>query len=331
MRQNCSGRLFDSLALLAMVVAVGVAGFPNASASDYPVKPVRLVIPSAPGGGTDVVARVLAPHLTKSWGQTVVVENLSGGATSIGTDAVAKAAPDGYMLLMTGVNFTFVPAVHPKLPYDAATDFTPLMLLTEQASLILVHPSMPVKSLKELIALAKSRPGEIRYGSGGPGTVIHFSTELLRLAAGIELLHVPYRGAGPATAAVLGGETQMLITTAAAALAHVKAGRLRALAWTGAQRARALPDLPTAREAGLSDYTFDNWYGLWGPARLAPAVVQAINDAFNTALAVPEVRARLATLGVEPLGGTAAKFAPYVAAELARWQKVARAAGIRSD
>jgi len=314
-----------------VVTVVAMAGPAVAEGAEYPAKPVRLIIPSAPGGGTDLVARVLAPRLNQLWGQTLVVENVSGGATSIGTHAVAKAAPDGYTLLMTGVNFTFVPAVHVKLPYDAAADFTPLLLATEQASLVLVHPSMPVKSLKDLIALAKARPGEIRYGSGGPGTVIHFSTELLRLAAGIELLHVPYRGAGPATAAVLGGETQMLITTAAAALPHVQAGRLRALAWTGAQRARAMPHLPTAREAGLSEYTFDNWYGLWGPARLAPGVVQSINEAFNKALAAPEVRERLNAMGVEPLGGPAEKFATYVAAELARWQKVARAAGIKGD
>jgi tripartite-type tricarboxylate transporter receptor subunit TctC len=311
---------------LVCVIACG-----KSIAADYPQKPVRLVIPSAPGGGTDIVARVLAQRLGQTWRHPLVVDNVSGGATSIGTNTVARAPTDGYTLLMTGVNFTFVPAVRANLPYDVRTDFEPVMLVTEQSSLIVVHPSMPVKSLEELIALAKARPGEIRYGSGGSGTVIHFSTELLRLAAGIKLLHVPYRGAGPATAAVLGGETQLLITTLAALLPHIKSGKLRPLASTGAKRARAAPELPTASEAGLPGYTFDNWYGLWAPARVPRPIVQAVNEAFNQALTAPEVSERFAAAGVEPLGGTPEKFATYLAGELSRWQNVAREAGIRAE
>ncbi|MCC6535318.1 MAG: tripartite tricarboxylate transporter substrate binding protein [Burkholderiales bacterium] len=315
-----------SAAAFGALLAAELAG-----AADFPHKPVRLVIPSAPGGGTDIVARILGQRLGQIWRSPLVVENVSGGATAIGTAAVAKAPADGYTVLMTGVNFTFVPLVRSKLPYDVAGDFEPVMLATQLASLIVVHPSMPVKSLRELIALARARPGEIRYGSGGSGTVIHFSTELFRLAAGIRLLHVPYRGAGPATAAVLGGETQMLITTLAALDPHLQSKKLRALATTGAQRARAAPGVPTAVEAGLPGYTFDNWYGLWAPARTPRAVVQALNEAFNQALAAPEVIERLAAVGVDPVGGPPEKFAAYLAAELARWREVARAADIKAE
>lgn len=323
-------RLVDRARRLGVGLVAALASSAS-MAAEFPQKPVRLIVPSAPGGGTDIVARVLAPRLGQIWGQALVVDNLSGGATMIGTHAVAKASADGYTLLMTGVNFTFVPAVRNKLPYDVRNDFEPVMLVTELASLIAVHPSMPVRSLRELIALAKARPGEIRYGSGGSGTVIHFSTELFRLAAGIELLHVPYRGAGPATTAVLGGETQMLITTLAALRPHVDAGKLRALASTGAKRARAAPQLPTAIEAGLPGYTFDNWYGLWAPANVPRAVVQVVNEAFNRALSAPDVRERLASVGVEPLGGPPEKFSTYLSNELTRWSKVAQQAGIKAE
>ncbi|MCC7484248.1 MAG: tripartite tricarboxylate transporter substrate binding protein [Burkholderiales bacterium] len=314
----------------AMVIHAACAGA-QPRAEEFPRKPVRLVVPSAPGGGTDIVARVLAQKLAPGWGQAVVVDNVSGGATTIGTNTVARAPADGHTLLMTGVNFVFVPLVQPKLPYDIAADFEPVLLVCSLASAIVVHPSMPVRSVRELVALARARPGEIRYGSGGSGTVIHFSTELLRLAAGIRLLHVPYKGAGPATTSVLGGETQMLVTTLAAVQPHIASGRLRPLATTGAVRAKAAPELPTAVEAGLPGYVFENWYGLWAPARTPRGVVTAINEAFNRALTAPDVSERFTAPGIEPVGGSPERFAAKLQSEMKRWASVAREAGIRAD
>jgi len=326
MERGSARRAASGLALVLVAVGAGAA-----FAQSYPAKPVRLVIPSAPGGGTDIVARLLAQKVSAAWPHPVVVDSVSGGATAIGTEVVARAAADGHTLLMTGVNFTFVPLVRAKLPYDIEADFEPVMLVTGQASALVVHPSMPVRSVRELIVLAKSRPGEIRYGSGGNGTVVHFSTELLRLAAGIDLLHVPYRGAGPATTAVLGGETQLLVTTLAALMPHIRSGKLRPLASTGAARAKAAPELPTVIEAGLPGYVFDNWYGLWAPARTPRAVVQTLNAEFARALAAADVVERFAAAGVDPIGGPPEKFAAYLAGEIARWKKVAAAGGIRAE
>jgi len=321
------GRGLVACALLVHAACVGA----QVRADDFPRKAVRLVVPSAPGGGTDIVARVLAQKVAQGWGQTVVVDNVSGGATTIGTNTVARAAPDGHTLLMTAVNFVFLPLVQPKLPYDIAADFEPVLLVCSLASAIVVHPSMPVRSVRDLVALARARPGEIRYGSGGSGTVIHFSTELLRLAAGIQLLHVPYKGAGPATTSVLGGETQMLVTTLAAVQPHVVSGRLRALATTGAARAKSAPELPTAAEAGLPGYVFENWYGLWAPARTPRGVVTTINVAFDRALSAPDVNERFTAPGIEPIGGSPERFAAKLQAETKRWASVAREAGIRAD
>lgn len=297
--------------------------------SDYPRKNIRLVVPSAPGGGTDLIARLFAQKLSEAWGQAVVVDNQSGGATTIGTNLVAKAAPDGYTLLMTTANFAFVAALYAKLPYDPQRDFAPVAVTVAQTDCLAVNPQLPARTVAELIALAKTR--DIRYGSGGSGSVGHFAAELFRSLAHIELTHVPYKGTGPMTTAAISREVHMMIANLGSLLPHVKAQRLRALAVTGPHRSRIVPDLPTVAEAGVPGYEFDNWYGLWAPAGTPHAIVNKLNGEINRALVSPALQARFAETGIEPLGGPPARFAEYLDAELKKWKKVARDAGIKAE
>ena len=261
----------------------------------------------------------------------MLIENISGGATRIGIHAAARAAPDGYTLLMTTVNFAFAPALYAKLPYDPVNDFMPVLHVANTISLLAVHPSLPVKSVADLIALAKKRPGELRYGSGGGGTVGHLVSAMLQTQAGITLLHVPYKGTGPATTALLSGELQVLIVNMASLLPHVTSGRVRGLAVTGASRAKIMPALPTIAESGVPGYEYSGWYGLWAPAKTPVAVVARINDTYNRVLADAALKERFAQAAIEPVGGTPEKFSAYLAAEFSKWRKVARDAGIRAE
>lgn len=288
-------------------------------------------MPSSPSGGTDLIGRLTAQKAGEAWGQTVLIENISGGATRIGIHAAARAAPDGYTLLMTTVNFAFAPALYAKLPYDPVNDFMPVVHVANTISLLAVHPSLPVKSVGDLIALAKARPGELRYGSGGGGTVGHLVSAMLQTQAGITLLHVPYKGTGPATTALLSGELQVLIVNMASLLPHVTSGRVRGLAVTGASRAKIMPALPTIAESGVPGYEYSGWYGLWAPAKTPAAVVARINDTYNRVLADAALKERFAQAAIEPVGGTPEKFSAYLAAELTKWRKVARDAGIRAE
>ncbi len=299
--------------------------------TDYPRKSVRVVVPSAPGGGTDLIARALAQKMSEAWAQPVIVDNVSGGATTIGTNGVAKAAPDGYTLLLTTANFTFVPAIYPKLPYDPEKDFAPVVLTVTQTDGLALHPGVPARSVAQLIALAKVRPDEVRYGSGGSGSVGHFAAELFRSLANVRLVHVPYKGTGPVTTAAISGEIHMFIANFASLQPHVKSGRLRVIATTGAHRAAIAPELPTIAESGLPGYEFDNWYGLWAPAATPVMVVKKINDEINRALAVRALQERFAESGIEPVGGSSEKFAEHVGSELRKWRRVGRDAGIKAD
>ena len=303
----------------------------GAAAQTFPGKPVRLVVPSAPGGGTDLIARYLAQAVSETWGQTVITDNRSGGATTIGIGIVAKSPPDGHTLLLTTVNFAYLPAIYPKLPYDPVNDFLPIVRLATSDSLISVHPDVPARSVSELIALARSRPGEIRYASGGNGSVGHLTGELFQNRAKVKLLHVPYKGTGPGVAAVTSGEVHMLIANIAALLPQVKARRVRALAVTGARRSKAVPDLPTAVEAGLPGYEYSGWYGLWAPAKTPAAVATKINADFNRAVRAPQFSERFHESAIEPVGGSEKEFAAFVAAELKKWSAVAKEAGIRIE
>jgi tripartite-type tricarboxylate transporter receptor subunit TctC len=297
----------------------------------YPSKAIRMVVPSAPSGGTDLIARLTAQKVGEAWGRTVLVDNVSGGSTRIGINAVAKSAPDGYTWLLTTVNFAFLPAVYLKLTYDPVNDFTPVILLANSASVLVVHPSMPTKSVKELIVLARSRPGEIRFGTGGAGSVGHLVSEMFQAQAKVSLLHVPYKGTGPSTTAVLGGETHMLIANMAALMTHARSGRLRALAVTTVTRAKIAPELPTMVESGLPDYEYSGWYGLWTAAKTSVTVVRRINEEFNRTLGDATLKTRFAEVAIEPAGGAPDKFTAHLAVEFRKWDKVAKGAGIKLD
>jgi tripartite-type tricarboxylate transporter receptor subunit TctC len=321
---------------IALGVGLGMFGVQAAygaqgAAADYPRRSVRIIIPSASGGGTDLIGRAVAQRLSEAWGQSVVVENISGGATTIGTNAVVRAAPDGHAMLLTTVNFAFIPAIYPKLPYDPKTDLAPVIMVATQSSMVSVHPSVPVRSVAELIALAKKQPGEIRYGSGGNGTVGHLSTELFSSMAGIRLLHVPYKGTGPGLTALVSGEIHMLISNIAAVLPHVRSGRVRGLAVTSTTRSKIVPELPTVTASGLPGYEYSGWYGLWVPAKTPEAIVAKINDDFNRVLKEPVLRERFLEVGIEPGSGTPGHFASHLAHEFTQWAKVARDAKIRMD
>lgn len=298
--------------------------------TDYPRKSIRLLVPFAPGGGVDMVARLVAQQVTKNWSQSIVVDNRGGGGGIIGTNTVAKSLPDGYTMLLASISLAYAPALYPRLPYDTEKELAPVLLVSTQPSLLAAHPDVPAKSVLELVALAKSRPGEIRYGSGGNGSASHLATELLRAVANINLVHVPYKGIGPATSSLIAGEIHIALTNMAS-LQHVRSGRLRGFAVTGSTRAKAAPELPTMVEAGLPGYEFNGWYGLLVPARTPNAIIAKINEEFNRGLATPDLQERLARAGVEPLGGTPGQFATYLAAEIKKWGKVVQEAGIRLE
>jgi len=300
-------------------------------ASTYPSKTIRLVVPFSPGGGTDILARLISKNVSEAWGQSIIIDNRGGAGGAIGIDIVAKSEPDGYTLLMMGNGITHLPALYRKLPYDTEKDLVPVMSLVMQPNMLVVHPGLPVKSVAQLIALAKSKPGEIRYGSGGRGSAPHLATEMFMAKANIKLTHVPYKGGGPAMIGLVAGELHMVIFGMASLLPHVRSGRMKALAVTGATRAQAMPDLPTVAEAGLPQYEFHSWYGLFAPANTPSDNIKKINEQFNRTLATKSLQEGLARRGTEPLGGTQQKFAAFVTAEIKNWTVVIREAKIHLD
>lgn len=314
----------------AIAIAAALLCAPGAWCA-YPDKPVRMLVPFAPGGGSDIVARLLAQKTGVLWNQSVVVDNRGGGGGVAGTNAVAKSAPDGYTLLLTSISIAYAPALYGSLPYDTERELAPCVLLVVQPSILGVHPALPVKSVAELIALAKAKPSEIRYSSGGGGSAPHLAAEIFRSTAGIQLTHVPYKGGGAIVTAVLSGEVQMLFAGVASLMPHIKAGRLRALAVTGTTRSKAAPDLPSIAEAGLPGAEFDGWYGLLLPAATPRDIVARINADYNKVLAAADVQERLLASGFEPLGGTPQKFADYLRSETRKWTKVVRDANIRIE
>lgn len=315
------------------VLASGVFAFCAYAqpAFEFPRKTVRIVVPIAPGGGTDIIARLIAQKLGELWSQSVVVENQGGGGSTIGTHNVVKSSPDGYTLLLTSTSVAYIAPLYRKLPFDPQKDLAPVALVAAQPSMIVVHPSLPVRSVRDLISLAQARPREILYASGGSGSASHLAVELFRSTAKIEMVHVPYKGAGPAGLAVMAGEAQMLITNIASLLPQVKAGRLRGLAVTGTSRSGAAPDLPTAAEAGLGGYEFNGWYGLLAPAKTPPGVLRKVSEDIGRSLAAADLRERFAVAGIEPLGSTPESFASYLASETTKWTHVVHTAGIRAD
>ena len=316
----------------AALAAASVLVADSAYAQTYPEKPIRIVSPFSPGGGTDLMGRLIGQQFTKSWGQQVVVENRPGANGMVGADFVAKAAPDGYTLLVGTMGTHGINAsLYRKMPYDAVAGFTPVTALITSPMLLLVHPSIPARSVKDFIALAKARPGQITFSSAGTGSVGHLAGELFDFLAQVKIVHIPYRGSGPATIDLLSGQVQSMVGSPAATLSYVKAGRVRALAQTGARRSAVIPDVPTLAESGLKDYDVTTWYGFWGPARMPHALTQKLHGEVVRMLALPETRQLLTAQGMEPFGNTPEEFAALVKAELAKWARVAAHAGITPE
>jgi tripartite-type tricarboxylate transporter receptor subunit TctC len=299
--------------------------------TNYPQRPVRIVVPSSPGGGTDILARVLADHFSKTMGGQWFVENRPGAGQSIGIEAVARSAPDGYTLLMAASTLALNPIILKNVRFDPVRDFAPITQVASLPNVLLVHPSLPVQTLKDLIALAKQKPGELTYASAGIGTSPHMGMELLKSMAGINLVHVPFRGTGPAVTEVVGGHVPIVLSNTLTAKSLIDGGQLRALAVTGPKRAEGLPNIPTMAEAGVPNYEALQWYGLLAPAGTPPDIIARIHAEAAKALKLQDVKVRLASDGAEPVGSSPSAFADFIKLELEKWTNVARIANIRPE
>jgi tripartite-type tricarboxylate transporter receptor subunit TctC len=298
------------------------------SSQSYPSKPIRLVVPFSPGGGTDIIARLLGQELTVLMGQAVVIDNRGGSGGTVGNNLVAKADPDGYTLGLCSLSFSYAPALYAKLPYDTEKDFTPVSMVATQPFVFTAHPSLGISTMLELVNLAKAKPGFIHYGSGGAGASSHLGTELLRSMTGIDLVHVPYKGTGPALSAAISGEIQLQLIGISSVVAHMKSGRLKFLAVSGAKRSPAAPDIPTVAESGVNGYVFDVWYGTVLPAHTPGAIVHILNTHINHALKVPSLVQRFATAGLDAAGNDEKQFKRQIHEEIVKWRKVASTAHI---
>jgi len=302
------------------------------SAETYPQRAVRLIIPYPPGGAGDIVGRMLSAKLTEALGQQVVVDNRGGGGQIIATEITAKAPADGYTLFLASATHGINPGLRRgKLPYDSIKDFAPITLVAESPLVFIAHPSLGVANIKELVAAAKARPGRINYASSGPGTGGHLSVEMLKFQTGIDLVHVPYKGAGPALVDLVGGQVQMMCTSPLPAMPHVKAGRLRALGMTSAKRSRAAPEVPTIAEQGLPGYESSLWYAMLAPAATPQAVIKRVHAETVKIVKSPELAGQLLSQGAEPVGNSPQELARFIKAEIDRWTKVVTQANIRSD
>ncbi len=314
---------------MALLLALGVAGTHAQSA--YPNKPVRLIVPFAPGGSNDIVARIIGHKFAESMAQQFIIDNRGGASGIIGTDLAAKAAPDGYTLLMMSLTLAVNPSLYKKLPYDTQKDLLPVSLVASAPLILVVHPSLPVKSLKDLIAHIKANPGKFNFGSGGPGTTPHLAGEMLKSMAGLQMTHVPYKGGGPALADLVGGQLQLMLENIPSTLPHVKSGKLRVLALTGLTRSALVPEVPTLDEAGLKGYEIVGWNGLFLPAATPKAIVSRLHAQTVKALAQPDIKERLKGMGAEGVGSTPAQFGAFVQAEIRKWARVVRDAGLRVE
>jgi tripartite-type tricarboxylate transporter receptor subunit TctC len=314
---------------IAVLAALGVA---PALAQNYPTKPIRLLIAQAPGSATDVVSRVLGNRLSEGLGQPVVIEARPGAGGMVGTEAAARSTPDGYTLFMAN-NSTHGsnPAVYPKLPYDAVNDFAPIAFVASVPYVLVVDPSLPVKNVQELIALAKSRSGKLNYASAGNGSTHHFCGELLKSMSGIDILHIPYKGSPPAITGLLGGEVSMMFANVADIGSQIKAGKVKPLAVTTAKRAASLPDLPTMSEAGLPGFEIVSWFGLLAPAGTPAPIVARLNAETVKVLERSDVKAALANQGLEVAPGSPEQFAAHIKSEIAKFTKIGKAAGIKAE
>ena len=310
---------------MAIIVLSGAGA---AMAQSYPNRPIRLISPFAPGGGNDMISRTIAQALGKNLGQSVVVDNRPGANTIIGMELVAKAAPDGYTLIMTGSTVAINAALNPRLPYDSLRDFAPVSQVATTPLLFAVHPSVPAASVKELIALAKAKPGQLNFPSAGVGNISHLAGELFNVTAGVNLVHVPYKGTAPATADLLAGRVSVVFNSAFATLPYVKSGRLRALAVTGRARSSLLPAVPTVIESGLPGYEAGTWYGVLAPAATPSTVIERLHAEIVKAMSMDDVRHRLIEDFLDPVGNTPQEFSAMIKIEISKWSRVVKSAGI---
>ena len=321
---------------LALVLALpSLAGMDfgqPASAQEYPTKPIRFIVPQAAGGSTDILSRTVGQKLAEALGQQVVVENRTGANGIIGTEAVAKATPDGYTLLAGGTGTIAINvSLHKKIPYDPLKDFAPVVNIAYSTSVLVVHPSVPAKSVAQLIGLAQARPGELRYASAGSGSSPHLSAEVFKTMAGVDIVHVPYRGSTPGVSATVSGEVALMFTGVASALGHIKGGRLRALSVNGPKRSPALPDVPTASDSGLPGFEVDFWIGILAPAGTPAPVVSRLNTEVNRIIEQHEIKDRLVVLGTDPVGGSPQQFAALIRKDIARWAEAIKASGAKPE
>ena len=319
-----------ALGSVMLAFAYAVFGV-TAVAQDFPSKPIRFIVPNPPGGASDITARVMAEKLAQRWGQPVVVENKPGAGAIIGTEFVAKAPPDGYTILLVPSSHAFNVSLYKKLPYDSVKDFAAVTQTANTPLVLVVNASVPAKSVKELIAYAKANPGKLTYASSGSGTSLHLAAELFKEMAGVDIVHVPYKGSTAAHPDVMSGQVSMIFDTIPAVLPHIKSGKLRPLAVTGTKRSPLLPDLPTIADAGLPGYAASSWGGVLAPAGTPKATIDKLNAEMVAVLKQPDVQERLTGVGLEPVGSTPAEFEAFMKAEIAKWSKIIKDAGITAE
>jgi tripartite-type tricarboxylate transporter receptor subunit TctC len=320
--------LFGCRTATSLAAAVFACTPPQLLAQDFPAKPIRMIVPFAPGGNTDIIARAIAPGMAGDLGQPVIIENRGGAGSTLGTAIAAKAQPDGYTLLMVSSAHVINPAVRKSLPYDSVKDFAPVTLVADVPNALAVHPSVPVKDVRGLIAFARKRPGDLTYATPGAGTSSHLAIEMLAAAEKLNLVQIPYKGVGPATADVVGGHVHMLFSSMPALIEHVRAGRLRMLAQAGLKRSSAAPDVPTMIEAGYRDFFVSSGFGMFAPAGTPRPIIDRVNTSVRKVLADPGVRKQLASQGAEPVGNSPDEYDRYNRSEIERWAAVARHANV---
>ncbi len=316
------------LLLGALIVSQSASGLH--AAQPYPVKSIRFIVPFAPGGTTDIIARLVGSKLTEEFGQQVIVDNRGGAGSMIGTEMAAKSPPDGYTIILNNIGLAINETLYPKRPYEALKDLTPVSLVGITPNVFVAHPSLPVKSVKDFVAFAKARPGQLTYASGGIGSSSHLAGELFQILSGTRVIHVPYKGAGPALIDVASGQVHFMINSMPAVMPHVKSARLRALAVSSAKRSQAAPELPTIAESGVPGYDFSTWYGLLVPAGTPKTVVARLNGAAQKALS-SDLREKLAQQGVETETSTPEKFSDIISADISKWRKIIRDANIKAN
>ena len=322
-------KLFFYLGLTASVALA--PGFNSTLAQGYPNKPIRFIVPYPAGGGVDTVARTITPKLRENLGQSLVIENRGGAGGNIGTALAARADPDGYTIVMGAAAFAINVTLYRKLPFDPLKDFTPISLVSATPNILAVHPSVPVKSVKELIRLAKREPQSLNYASAGNGTTSHLAAELLKTMAGINLVHIPYKGTAPGVVALLSGEVALMLAPALTLIPHIRSNRVRGIAVTGAKRSPAIPELPMVAESGVPGFEVRQWYGVLAPAGTPKEIVRRLSDEIAKVVRSPEITKRFVSEGSEPIGSTPEEFARHINAEIARWAKAVKASGAQLD